>query len=119
MNEIFSKNIKAIRMQAGITQERAADLIGVSRSAYGAYEEGRAFPSAETLIRITKAWHITDLIGLISSEKFDVKRQFPHSSKSERPDPLTEVQRAYEALEIREKLCVNILLGLVDLGDPS
>lgn len=38
------KNMKELRMELGLSQAEFADQIGVTRSALGAYEEGRAQP---------------------------------------------------------------------------
>jgi transcriptional regulator with XRE-family HTH domain len=49
---VFSKNIKVLRVKQGLSQEQLADLLGVTRSRIGSYEEGRSEPNLETLIKI-------------------------------------------------------------------
>lgn len=49
---MIDENIKFIRKQKKLTQQKFADLIGIKRSSLGAYEEGRAKPNYQTLGKI-------------------------------------------------------------------
>lgn len=118
MNEVFAKNLKSIRKDIrGLTQDRAAKLARISRPSWGAYEEGRAFPPADKLMRIADVLGVADVAAFVNDENFDISKSAP--IRPRRPHILTDVQRAYENLTIRDKLAVNLLLGLVDLSDPS
>ncbi len=57
--DIINANIKFIRKQKGLTQQKFADLIGIKRSSLGAYEEGRAKPSYATIQAIAKEFSIS------------------------------------------------------------
>lgn len=46
---IVSENIKRIRYRLGLTQEGFSSLLGIKRSALGAYEEARCLPRHEVL----------------------------------------------------------------------
>ena len=48
----LGQNIKHLRKQKGLTQEKMANKIGVTRSLIGAYEEGRAEPKLQTIMNI-------------------------------------------------------------------
>lgn len=48
----LGQNIKHLRKQKGLTQEKMANKIGVTRSLIGAYEEGRAEPRLQTIMNI-------------------------------------------------------------------
>jgi transcriptional regulator with XRE-family HTH domain len=52
--KVICLNLKRLRKQKGWTQEEFAQKIGIKRSLLGAYEEGRAEPNLQTLIRISK-----------------------------------------------------------------
>jgi transcriptional regulator with XRE-family HTH domain len=120
MNKIFAQNLKNLRAAIpGLTQQRAAQMIGVTRGAYGAWEEGRAFPSVEKLVQLASVFAIADLLSFISDESFDFGRQAGKPEPKPKLHQLTAVQRAYEKAHIKDKLCVNILLNLVDVDDPS
>jgi len=66
-NSILSKNIRKLRAFKNLNQTQFADLIDVKRASIGAYEEGRAEPKLDTLIRITTYFKIS-LDNLIVSE---------------------------------------------------
>ena len=57
--DIINANIKFIRKQKSMTQQKFADYIGIKRSSLGAYEEGRAKPNYETVNRISEKFNIT------------------------------------------------------------
>jgi len=50
----ISENIKWLRKKLGLTQEQFAEQIGIKRSLLGAYEEGRADPRINNLIKIAE-----------------------------------------------------------------
>src|SRR6185437_2480599 len=106
-------NLKKAREFKGWTQEKAASIVGVSRPAFGAYEEGRAFPGVDTFIRLAEIFHVKDLVGFVRNEKFDPRCQ---AQRTEIPAEMSNLVDNYRAADIREKLAVNILLGLVDLA---
>ncbi len=63
----FSKNIKKIRSLRKLNQTQFAELFGVKRSSIGAYEEGRAEPKLEMIIKIANHFSIS-VDKLINSE---------------------------------------------------
>lgn len=56
---LFGKNIKKIRSVRGLTQAQLADSIDVSRGVISSYEEGRAEPKIETIIKTAEAFNLT------------------------------------------------------------
>ncbi|MCD6556870.1 MAG: helix-turn-helix transcriptional regulator [Bacteroidales bacterium] len=48
----IGKNIRKIRMSKKMTQTEFAELFDLKRTAVGSYEEGRAEPKIDTLIKI-------------------------------------------------------------------
>jgi len=63
---LISNNIKVLRKKAGFTQEQLATKIGIKRSVLGAYEEGRAEPGLQNLLKLSSELNISvdDLISL-------------------------------------------------------
>ena len=49
----LQKNIRHLRKEKGMTQQEFADFLGITRSALGAYEEGRARPGFELLEKLS------------------------------------------------------------------
>lgn len=50
---ILAKNFKKMRLFKGLNQTEFAELFDLKRSSIGAYEEGRAEPKLDVLIRIS------------------------------------------------------------------
>lgn len=54
-----NENIKYLRKKLGYTQEQFAELIGIKRSLVGAYEEGRADPRLNNLVKMAEVFDVT------------------------------------------------------------
>lgn len=118
MKEIFSKNLKSARAAKGWNQEKAATAVGVKMCAYAAWEEARAFPRVSDLINIARVFRISDLVGFISNPKFALKQQIQQAPKQDDLVPAAAlVEQRYREAGIKEKLAVNILLGLVEVDE--
>lgn len=62
-NRILGRRIKACRQAAGISQEKVAELAGVSRQAVTKWEAGQSAPSTENLFKLAEIFGTTvDLI---------------------------------------------------------
>lgn len=66
MNKPVKFTLKMARLCAGLTQEKAASLIGVSPDTLSNYERGKSFPDVVTVKKIEQAYGIgyNDLIFL-------------------------------------------------------
>jgi len=58
MKTKFSRNLKRLRVQNRLTQQKTADFINVSQRAYGFYETGDRQPSIETLIKLAELFKV-------------------------------------------------------------
>lgn len=69
--ELVNENIRILRTKMGLTQEKFAELLGVKRSLIGAYEEGRAFPPANNLLKLSKVFNVSldDLVSVSFENK--------------------------------------------------
>ena len=58
---LLASNLKYLRrrQEQKLTQERLAQLLAVSPSTYGSYEEGRAEPRLDTLLQICQIFSVT------------------------------------------------------------
>ena len=70
----FGQRVKKLRIEAGLTQEDIAKKLGLSKTAVGAWENGRAKP------RLDKMNQLSDLFGVPVSELLG-ERQVVGSSK--------------------------------------
>ncbi len=55
----FGKNIKELRLKNNLSQQAFAKLFNISRAAVGSYEEERAEPKLDTLIKISTHFNIS------------------------------------------------------------
>ena len=69
----LGNRIRQAREQAGLTQDKLADLIGVSRTAIARWENGDIEPKLKNLISLAKQLHVsTDfLLGIEEKTWFD------------------------------------------------
>ena len=62
---MLSKNIKALRMQKGLTQKELADLLHVTSQAVSRWEKGDVEPSIDTISEMASIFEVTtdEIIG--------------------------------------------------------
>ncbi|MCI5654850.1 helix-turn-helix transcriptional regulator [Candidatus Pseudoruminococcus sp.] len=65
MYNVISYWLKYYRSECKLTQQDVADLLGLERSSYTYYETGKTTPDIETLIRLSKIFHV-DFFDLLS-----------------------------------------------------
>ena len=79
MKGITKKNFKNVlrrcRLDSGLSQERAAELMDISRSYYSNMELGYKIPNIDMLFSIAAAFNIRpgDLITMLENEAFPDK----------------------------------------------
>ncbi len=56
---MFRKRLRGARMGAGLTQQRMADLLGISLNGYQKYEQGETQPPLDTLVRLSRILNVT------------------------------------------------------------
>ena len=49
---IFARNLKRLRLEAGLKMYAAADVLGVAKSTWSQWESGKRFPTGEMLAAI-------------------------------------------------------------------
>lgn len=82
---ILAKNIKKLRLFKSMNQTEFAELFDLKRSSIGAYEEGRAEPRLEALIKISDYFNLTidDIVkGELTVNKI-ARFEFPEADLSE------------------------------------
>lgn len=64
----FGQRIKTYRQQKGLSQEKVAQLVGVSRQAVGKWEADQSAPSTENLLKLAEILGCT-VEALLSEEE--------------------------------------------------
>lgn len=67
MNQVLAKNIVSLRKKQGLSQERLAEKLCVSRQAVSNWERGTSVPDVATLTLIAQLFD-TDLTAIVSGE---------------------------------------------------
>lgn len=70
----IGEKLKALRIENKLTQKQVADRIGLAISAISSYESGSRYPTYETLIKLSRMYHVsTDyLLGITDTRNIDV-----------------------------------------------
>lgn len=55
----FAENLRAIRKERGISQEKLAELLNVSRQAVSKWEQGTGYPEMEKMITLSEALNVS------------------------------------------------------------
>ena len=62
----FSKRLKDLRIEHGMTQQKLASLLNITQQSYIRYEYGTGEPSLGTLIKLSQIFEVTTdyLLGI-------------------------------------------------------
>ncbi|UXX78471.1 helix-turn-helix domain-containing protein [Reichenbachiella carrageenanivorans] len=110
-------NIKFLRKKFGYTQETFAEAIGIKRSLVGAYEEGRADPRLNNLLRMSEVFNVSvdTLISKVVSELSDDELHQSDAGGSARVLAITVDQDDNENIElIPQKASAGYMNGYAD-----
>lgn len=73
-----SENIKFLRKKEGLTQEQMAQRLKIKRSLLGAYEEGRADPRINNLVKFSELFNVSiDRLINVNLAKYSEDRNDP------------------------------------------
>lgn len=68
---VFSDNLRYLRMQLGLSQQKIADKLVITRGRYAKYEDGASEPPIEILMRISRFFYVSiDLLVSVDLRKF-------------------------------------------------
>lgn len=70
----MGEKLKTLRLERNLTQKQIADRIGVAISAVSSYESGTRFPTYDSLIKLSRIFHVsTDyLLGVSDKREIDI-----------------------------------------------
>lgn len=124
---IISENIRYLRNRNDLTQEQLARRLGTKRPNIGAYEEARANPPRETLIKLSQLFGVTldqlltaDLRRIRDTPSLNLGTSAPpppvyRAEPSRPPQPIQKVVDTY----FRQKTQVNLVAQRVTLRKLS
>lgn len=100
-------NLKKLRMEYGISQQRLADAIHVSQPSINKYENHNIEPDFEILIRMADYFNtsVDYLIGHTENRR-KIEYTEPWNLNQEEKEHLTK----YRTLSVEERRCVKIVI---------
>lgn len=118
---MFAQTMKTLRKSHHMTQAQLGELLGLSASAVGMYEQGRREPELSVIVKLCEIFSVDagTLLGTPapSEESFDLtqlldevqNRLLTAEQVTLRGEPLTmeDVQRLMDALEITTNLVLE------------
>lgn len=72
--QVFGKRLRELRKENGYTIEQFADMVGISKSTLGYYENDKRMPDIEILARIADTLNVKKLIILSAERTQPLKR---------------------------------------------
>lgn len=120
----FSEKLKSMRKQSGMSQEKLAEKIGVSRQAITKWENNTGIPDVENILAISSLFNVS-VDELLSNEKIE-KKQTDYLYESVTEYDIDNIKRfdmnlgggntlvlsGYEGEKIRVRLASNTLTTL-------
>lgn len=86
MDNTLENRLKSLRKENGYTQEDVAKKLGLTKSAYGYYEQGKTVPDAHTLSKLANIFDVSVdyLLGRTNEKNTDNKNNKLNIDKNEK-----------------------------------
>lgn len=113
----FGTNIKKIRQVKGLSQKAFADLFDLNRGVISSYEEGRAEPKIETILKVANHFNLTidklltetlQVNQLVSVSDIDQLMLFPELAISEKNEKSTLKEHELQNSPILQKILASV-----------
>ncbi len=96
----FAERLLALRTERELTQEKAAEKIGVSNKTYSKWETGSTSPDIETVVKLAEVFGVTtdSLLGLSDSVPVSFEDAVRAEAERNPDNPVKAFFRMYETL---------------------
>lgn len=100
-------NLKVLRKEFGISQQRLADAIGVSQQSINQYENHNVEPDISVLSLLAEYFHtsIDYIVG-----RTEIRRPIEHTETFHLNQDESEMITHYRALKANGKQCISLML---------
>lgn len=109
----LGERIKACRQAAGLSQEKVAELVGVSRQAVTKWESGQSAPSTENLFRLAELFGTTTDLLLTDQTAEPAEPAAPETAAAEAVYALYKQEKSEKAAARRAAARENLRTALV------
>lgn len=100
---LFSKRLKEIRKNRGLTQKELGAMIGVTKVSICCYESGVRTPTLDTLIDLANALNV-ELTYLLGVDTFAVAEDMPKAAMNLSKDDIEIIKELRMHIKLYEKL---------------
>lgn len=103
---LFSKRLKEVRKNAGLTQQQLGDMVGVTKVSVCCYEKGTRTPTLDTLLDIADALHV-EFTYLLGNEDFIIADNDETYGMNVAKDELKVIRALRNHHELYEKIVAD------------
>ena len=100
---ILGKRLKELRKMEGMTQQELGDLINVTKVSICCYEKGTRTPTIETLMELTKVFHV-DVNYFLGQDKYVVAESTSNYGMSMAKEEIEIIEELRKHNSLYEKL---------------
>jgi transcriptional regulator with XRE-family HTH domain len=102
---MFSQRLEQLRLKKELTQQQMADILGVTRQAYGNYESGKREPDFSTLTRLANFFGVSVdyLLGKTNVRTPIETIVAHHDGEDWTEEELEEIERFKEFVRMRRQ----------------
>ncbi|KYH05985.1 MULTISPECIES: XRE family transcriptional regulator [Chryseobacterium] len=113
----FGTNIKKIRQVKGLSQKAFADLFDLNRGVISSYEEGRAEPKIETILKVANHFNLnldkllTEILQvnqLVSVSDIDQLMLFPELAIQNSKEAKTDIEENNPNTAVMQKILASV-----------
>ncbi|MDH5034636.1 helix-turn-helix domain-containing protein [Chryseobacterium cucumeris] len=113
----FGTNIKKIRQVKGLSQKAFADLFDLNRGVISSYEEGRAEPKIETILKVANHFNLnldkllTEILQvnqLVSVSDIDQLMLFPELAIQNSKEAKTDIEENNPNTTVMQKILASV-----------
>lgn len=118
----FSEKIQKLRKEKGLSQERLAEMLDVSRQAVSKWESGQTYPEIDKLIKLSDLFNVT-LDELVRNENisstFNIEDKNKINDSENKEDNTDKNQKDEEDEEDSEDwiatagFCIGVAMGMI------
>jgi DNA-binding XRE family transcriptional regulator len=108
---VIAKNFRKLRSFKGLNQTEFAEIFGITRSTVGSYEEGRAEPKLDTLIKVADYFKLT--VDDIIRKELTVNKiagfEYPETTKGEYKELMNKMKEMNKRMESMDALLHKLI----------
>lgn len=111
----FSENLKIIRNEKQLTQEKFAELLNVSRQAISKWESGQGYPEIDKLVKLSEIFEVS-LDELMIKPANQLNSQSDKNTPNEPTNKMEKQTVTLYGIEVYPGIALKVFWGGTMLG---